>query len=77
MARPTKLDRNGRRPSGCQIRQRQLARLMYVTQGAEANLCSCLATNGTHLTQEEFREANRLRNELLIFTRLMHDKMKG
>ena len=72
-----KLDRNGQRPTPLQTRQRQLAWVVRITEGAEANLCSALAVNGTKLTAEEFREVNRLRQELLILSRQLRHNMKG
>ena len=59
--------------SDAQIRHRQLSWLMYVAEGAEQNLCSALARNATKLTPEEFREVNRLRNEMLILSRTLRD----
>lgn len=76
MARRTKPDRNGHIPSAAQQRQRQLSWLMYVAEGAEANLCQALAGNATQLTAEEFREVNRLRNELLILSRSLRDAQR-
>lgn len=72
-----KLDRNGHRPTPLQTRQRQLAWVVRITEGAEANLCSALAVNGTKLTAEEFREVNRLRQELLILSRQLRHNLKG
>lgn len=72
-----KLDRNGHCPTPLQTRQRQLAWVVRITEGAEANLCSALAVNGTKLTAEEFREVNRLRQELLILSRQLRHNMKG
>lgn len=72
-----KLDRNGHRPTPLQTRQRQLAWVVRITEGAEANLCSALASNGTKLTAEEFREVNRLRQELLILSRQLRHNLKG
>lgn len=72
-----KLDRNGRKPTPLQTRQRQLAWVVRITEGAEANLCSALAVNGTKLTAEEFREVNRLRQELLILSRQLRHNLKG
>lgn len=72
-----KLDRNGHRPTQRQTRQRQLAWVVRLTEGAEANLCSALAVNGTKLTAEEFREVNRLRQELLILSRQLRHNLKG
>lgn len=77
MARHTKADRNGRIPSDAQRRQRQLAWMMRIAEGAEANFRSALAGNATKLTAEEFREINRLRNELLILSRTLRDLYKG
>lgn len=76
MARRTKPNRNGHTPSDAQQRQRQLSWLMYVSEGAERNLCSALASNATKLTAEEFREINRLRNELLILSRSLRDSQR-
>jgi hypothetical protein len=70
-------DCNGRFPSDAQIRQRQLAWLMRIAEGAEANFCSALSCNATKLSAEEFREVNRLRQELLILSRSLRDKAKG
>lgn len=50
---------------------------MRVAEGAEGNLRQALATNATHLTQDEFREVNRLRQELLLLSRVMRDKAKA
>ncbi len=72
-----KLDRKGHRPTPLQARQRQLAWVVRITEGAEANLCSALAVNGTKLTAEEFREVNRLRQELLILSRQLRHNLKG
>ena len=72
-----KLDRNGHSPTTLQTRQRQLAWFVRITEGAEANLCSALACNGTKLTAEEFREVNRLRQELLILSRQLRHNLKG
>lgn len=72
-----KLDRNGHSPTPLQTRQRQLAWVVRITEGAEANLCSALARNGTKLTAEEFREVNRLRQELLILSRQLRHNLKG
>lgn len=72
-----KLDRNGHLPTPLQTRQRQLAWVVRITEGAEANLCSALAVNGTKLTAEEFREVNRLRQELLILSRQLRHNLKG
>lgn len=72
-----KLDRKGHRPTPLQTRQRQLAWVVRITEGSEANLCSALAVNGTKLTAEEFREVNRLRQELLILSRQLRHNLKG
>lgn len=72
-----KLDRNGHRPTLLQTRQRQLAWVVRITEGAEANLRPALARNGTKLTAEEFREVNRLRQELLILSRQLRHNLKG
>jgi hypothetical protein len=72
-----KPDRNGRHPTQLQTRQRQLAWVVRITEGAEANLCAALASNGTKLTAEEFREVNRLRQELLILSRQLRHNLKG
>lgn len=73
MARLTKRDRNGRVPSDAQVRHRQLSWLMRIAEGAEANLCAALGRNATKLSAEEFREVNRIRNELLILSRSLRD----
>lgn len=70
-------DRNGRRPSPAQRRQRQLARMVWIAEGAEANFCSMLSTNADQLTGSEFREINRLRQELLTLSRALRNTMKG
>ena len=72
-----KPDRDGHCPTPLQTRQRQLAWVVRITEGAEANLCSALARNGTKLTAEEFREVNRLRQELLILSRQLRHNLKG
>lgn len=72
-----KLDRNGHKPTPLQTRQRQLAWVVRITEGAERNLCSALASNGTKLTAEEFREVNRARQELLILSRQLRNNLKG
>lgn len=78
MARPRiRPDRNGRRPSPAQRRQRQLSRMVWIAEGAEANFCSMLTANADQLTGEEFREINRLRQELLILSRALRNTMKG
>lgn len=70
-------DRNGRRPSPAQRRQRQLTRMVWIAEGAEANFCSMLSTNADQLTEQEFREINRLRQELLILSRALRNTLKG
>lgn len=77
MSRKQRPDRNGHIPSLAQTRQRQLSWVTRITEGAEANLCHALATNGTKLTADEFREVNRLRQELLILSRQLRNNMKG
>lgn len=72
-----KLDRNGRTPTPLQTRQRQLSWIVRITEGAERNLCSALASNGSKLTAEEFREVNRARQELLILSRQLRNNLKG
>ena len=72
-----KFDRNGRQPTPLQTRQRQLAWVVRITEGAEANLCHALAVNSTKLAAEEFREVNRLRQELLILSRQLRHNLKG
>lgn len=71
MARRTKPGKPA--ASDAQIRHRQLSWLMYVAEGAEQNFCAALARNATKLAPEEFREVNRLRNELLILSRTLRD----
>jgi hypothetical protein len=46
---------------------------MRIAEGAEANFCAALGRNATKLSAEEFREVNRLRNELLILSRSLRD----
>lgn len=51
--------------------------MVWIAEGAEANFSQMLGSNADQLRQDEFREINRLRQELLILSRALRNTMKG